>query len=259
MPSFEHDKLVERDRYDQRARAFLAINDPPLGADGAASQPLAVRAPYLVFEKYIQRSVRPETAALDVCCGTGLYSLIAAGAGAEVTASDIAEHNLMVARRRAERIGIHLHTVATDAEHLPFPDGSFDVITCAGSLSYLNLDAFLAEVERLLRPNGWFVCVDSLNHNPIYRFNRYLQYLRGRRTKATLVRMPTMSTLTVLRSRFEACETSFHGVASFLSPALSPLFGEARTARILDQFDSRATLLHRWAFKFVLRGRRKES
>jgi ubiquinone/menaquinone biosynthesis C-methylase UbiE len=150
-----------------------------------------------------------------------------------------------------------LQTVTADAEQMPFPDGSFNVITCAGSLSYVNLERFLHEIQRLLRPNGWFVCVDSLNHNPIYRLNRYLRYLRGSRTRATLLRMPTLGTIARLRAQFAATETSFHGYASFLAPLLRPLLGETRTAGVLDRFDDCWPGLQRWAFKFVLRGRRR--
>jgi SAM-dependent methyltransferase len=258
MLSFEQQKLIERDRYDQRARALLDHQDVALGPDGAASQPLTIRAPYLVYEDYIRRSVTPGAQSLDVCCGTGLYSLIAAGAGATATASDIAEHNLALARRRAERAGLPLHTVSADAEQLPFRDQSFDIVTCAGSLSYVEPTRFLAEVRRILRPGGWFVCIDSLNHNPVYRLNRYVQYLRGRRTKATLLRMPTLDTVRVLNQQFGAAETSFHGAGSFLAPVIKPLLGEDRTAGALDRFDRRWPELHRWAFKFVFRGRRPE-
>lgn len=250
------DRVTERDRYDRRARSQLQESEPQLGPDGAASQPLALRRPYSVYEDFIGRSVNAGAEALDVCCGTGLYSLVAARAGAKVTASDIAPGNLALAAYRARRAGIVLQTVEADAEHLPFPDASFDLVTCAGSLSYLDLTAFLTEVRRLLRPGGWFVCVDSLNHNPFYRVNRYLQYRRGKRTRSTIERMPTLATVEEIGRRFDVAETSFHGIGSFLAPVLRPVVGETITARWLDGFDARAPDLRRWAFKAVLRARR---
>jgi 2-polyprenyl-3-methyl-5-hydroxy-6-metoxy-1,4-benzoquinol methylase len=88
MHALEHDKLAERDRYDRRARLLLADGDLlSLGPEGAASQPLPLRRPYTVFEQYIRCSVRPGDAALDICCGTGLFSLVAARAGAQATAT----------------------------------------------------------------------------------------------------------------------------------------------------------------------------
>jgi ubiquinone/menaquinone biosynthesis C-methylase UbiE len=37
----------------------------------------------------------------------------------------------------------------------PYPDGSFDVVTCVVSIDYLNQpDKIFAEIGRVLRPNG---------------------------------------------------------------------------------------------------------
>ena len=64
-------------------------------------------------------------------------------------------------------------------EDLPFSNNSFDVVASAGSLSYGSKKIVDKEILRILRPNGIFICVDSLNNNPIYRFNRFQNYLRG--------------------------------------------------------------------------------
>lgn len=48
-----------------------------------------------------------------------------------------------------------------DAEHLPFPDASFDIIVnIESSHCYSNMPAFAAEVARVLRPGGWFTFAD---------------------------------------------------------------------------------------------------
>ena len=50
-----------------------------------------------------------------------------------------------------------------DAEHLPFDDESFDVVTnLESSHTYPDLRAFLGEVRRVLRPGGWFLHTDLL-------------------------------------------------------------------------------------------------
>lgn len=257
MDGFHQDKLAERDRYNARAQTRLSGSaSSTLGPDGAESQPLGIRTPYTVFEQEILRLAKPEGRALDVCCGTGLYSLIAAKAGSSVVATDIAERNLDLARLRAERAGIRLETACADAEALPFPNNSFNLATCAGSLSYVDFRRFVAEIRRVLKPGGAFVCVDSLNHNPVYRINRYIQYRRGRRTKATLLRMPTMSTITHLMDEFDDGRASFHGVAVFALPMLRRLFGELRAARCVDRFDALLPRARSWAFKFVFAGHR---
>lgn len=256
MSNNAHDKLIERERYDRRAGLLLA-SDPvaALGPDGAAGELTELRTPYLVFEAHIARLVRPGAQVLDVCCGTGLHSLAAARAGAVVTVSDIAPQNIELARLRAARAGLQITGRAADAEALPWPEASFDLVTCAGSLSYVDLDKFLAELRRVLRPGGAFVFVDSLNHNPFYRFNRYVNYLRGRRSRATLDRMPTLATLERIRRDFPDLQASYHGVFTFLAPGLR-LFGAARAAAWLDAGDTALPFLHRYAFKVVGVGRR---
>ena len=47
------------------------------------------------------------------------------------------------------------------------------------ALSYGDNDLVLKNVYQKLKPGGYFVCVDSLDNNIIYRINRYLHYLRG--------------------------------------------------------------------------------
>ena len=48
-----------------------------------------------------------------------------------------------------------------DAEALPFPDASFDVVlNVESSHGYGSLERFFAEVRRVLRPGGWFLYTD---------------------------------------------------------------------------------------------------
>src|SRR5918997_5008871 len=68
---------------------------------------------------------------LDVAAGTGNASLPAAERGAHVTASDLTPELLQAGARRAEAAGLELDWVTADAEHLPFVDGSFDIVMSA--------------------------------------------------------------------------------------------------------------------------------
>ena len=87
-------------------------------------------------------------------------------------------------------------------EILPFDNETFDIIACAGGLSYGNNKLVLNEIHRVLKQNGTFICIDSLNENPIYKLNRYVHYLRGNRTKSTLKRMPDRKLLEDYKSKF---------------------------------------------------------
>ena len=105
--------------------------------------------------------------ALDVGCGRGgTVALIAERLGAEATGVDLSPEAIAFCRR------IHRHESAHfevgDAEHLPFDDGSFNVVTnIESSHTYPNLRTFLAEVRRVLVPGGWFLYTDLL---PVQRW-----------------------------------------------------------------------------------------
>jgi SAM-dependent methyltransferase len=250
MPS---DKEIERQRYDERARIALHGETEDLfQTEGARSIPLPLRTPYLVYEKHIEHQVRPGSRVLDLCGGTGLHALTAARSGGDVTIVDIAPHNLALAERRATQAGLRVKTAVADGDSLPFADASFDVVICAGSLSYLDHDRLLLQLGRIMSPGGAFIFVDSFNHGPIYRLNRYIGYLRGRRSRSTLQRMPNDRLIARLRGIFPDLAVSYHGVLSFLGPLLAPLTGALATARLLDRFDTLSPpWLKKLSFKIV--------
>lgn len=252
----DRDRARELERYNDRATESLRSGDNnAIAPEGAESVAYEIRAPYLTFEQFIRDTVRQGDRVLDVCCGSGTFSLIAARLGAHVTVSDIAPANVELATVRGMRAGISLEARVADAECLPFPEGSFDIVICAGSLSYVDLNKFLSEISRVLVPGGCFIAVDSLNHNPAYVVNRYIHFLRGRRTRSTLKRMPKLRTIAEIRERFPDLQCQFFGTIAFMSPLLR-ILGRKRARKVIDRFDQLAPGLNRFAFKFVLRGRR---
>jgi len=62
---------------------------------------------------------------------------------------------------RRDRPGPGLRFVRGDAQAMPFPDASFDVVVnVESSHCYGSVEAFVAEVHRVLRPGGTFVWAD---------------------------------------------------------------------------------------------------
>jgi SAM-dependent methyltransferase len=98
----------------------------------------------------------PVRRALDVGAGAGLSTAALAPHASAVVGlepnGDMLVHRRMVAPRAA-------FTVAR-AEAPPFASGAFDLITAAGALNYVDLDAFLPEASRLLAPGGHLVVYD---------------------------------------------------------------------------------------------------
>jgi SAM-dependent methyltransferase len=92
---------------------------------------------------------------LDVAAGTGNAALPAAARGARVTASDLTPELLEAGRRRAEADGLDLEWTEADAEHLPFEDGSFDVVMSSIGVMFAPHHQVAAdELVRVTRPGG---------------------------------------------------------------------------------------------------------
>ncbi|MEU6982307.1 bifunctional class I SAM-dependent methyltransferase/N-acetyltransferase [Streptomyces sp. NPDC046324] len=100
---------------------------------------------------------------LDLGCGPGRSALLlAAEAGAEVTAVDLHEPFLEELRQAAEARGLgdRVRTLDADMGELPFSDGSFDLVWAESSAYVLGFDTALRSWRRLLSPGGTLVLTD---------------------------------------------------------------------------------------------------
>lgn len=97
---------------------------------------------------------------VDVGCGTGNVAIQAAQAGARVTGVDLTPEMLARAGAGARAAGVELTLVEGDAEALPLPDRSADVVVSAFGCMFAPRHAMAAaEILRVLRPGGRFgVC-----------------------------------------------------------------------------------------------------
>jgi demethylmenaquinone methyltransferase / 2-methoxy-6-polyprenyl-1,4-benzoquinol methylase len=85
---------------------------------------------------------------LDLACGTGDFSRLAARRAYRVVGADLSA-GMLAANHQDTPV------VESDAAQLPFPDGTFDGIVCGYALrNFTDLAATLAESARVLRPGG---------------------------------------------------------------------------------------------------------
>jgi ubiquinone/menaquinone biosynthesis C-methylase UbiE len=101
---------------------------------------------------------------LDIGCGTGRFAarLMARRPGTRVVGLDLSRSMLCQAKARLASTGVNAHLVQGDSETIPFPDNSFDAITCAHSFHhYPHQQRVLEEMHRVLRPGGQLLIVDG--------------------------------------------------------------------------------------------------
>ncbi len=96
---------------------------------------------------------------LEVGCGKGVTALhIAEKYGCSVTATDPSQDMIAEARIRAKAHGLQdrLHFIRTDADPLPFPDESYDIIIAECVTTLLNTEKTFREIFRVLKKGGKF-------------------------------------------------------------------------------------------------------
>ncbi len=92
---------------------------------------------------------------LDIACGTGNAALRAAQAGGRTTGLDLTPELFEAGRALAADAGVEIDWVEGDAEELPFPDGSFDVVLSTFGVMFAPRHRLAAgEAARVLRPGG---------------------------------------------------------------------------------------------------------
>jgi len=247
------DKIIEKERYDDRALSIIKNDMLESSVVGSKLIPLPLRSPYLFYEEKIKELIKPTFNVLEIGSGAGLHTYSLIKTCASVMATDISPNSLQVLERRLLNVEgrDRLKTMVVDMELLPFENGSFDVVASAGSLSYGDAKKVDCEIIRVLKPNGLFICVDSLNHNPIYKFNRYIRFLQDARSKMTLLNMPTIQRINSLTKKYKYLDVKYFGCISFMMPILSKLLGDNSAADFSNYVD-KITKVKKSAFKFVL-------
>jgi 2-polyprenyl-6-hydroxyphenyl methylase/3-demethylubiquinone-9 3-methyltransferase len=95
---------------------------------------------------------------VDLGCGGGLLAEPLAKLGAQVTAIDPAEENILAARRHAEAGGLEIDYRPVTVEALAEAGEQFDAVLAMEVLEHVaDVDSFLAAGAALARPGGLFV------------------------------------------------------------------------------------------------------
>jgi len=100
---------------------------------------------------------------LDVGCGTGVISLLFAEMGHQVAGVDLSEAMMVKAREKGHAQNLPIELMTGDAEHLPFNDGSFDVVVNRHLVWTLpHPETALKEWHRVLKTGGTVLIIEGI-------------------------------------------------------------------------------------------------
>ncbi|MGB1251708.1 MAG: class I SAM-dependent methyltransferase [Candidatus Promineifilaceae bacterium] len=120
-----------------------------------------------VYANLVRQHLQPTSRLLDIGCGRGglveqLGHPIAQIVGIDPDPISLQEHRLGIPR-------------AVTLGKLPFPDNCFDIAFASWVLEHWQYpERELAEIGRVLRPNGRFIFITPNKHHPLIRINQLL-------------------------------------------------------------------------------------
>jgi len=127
---------------------------------------------------------------LDIATGTGDFAIMLAGIKPKkIVGLDISPGMLEIGKKKVKEKGLDnlIEMILGDSENLPFADNSFDVVTVGfGVRNFENLDKGLSEINRVLRPGGILVVLetsqpDKAPFKQLYKFHsKYIIPLLGK-------------------------------------------------------------------------------
>ena len=243
---------IEREHFNRQARRWQ--EDLSRLTDRTYLNPV-LRIPYVFGEEILRHNCQNKKV-LDYGCGMGSYSIFLAKHGGEVVGIDISDVSIEIAKERAIREGVAKQTsfLVMNCEALEFDDDSFDIVFNSGTLSYLDLPKALWEIARVLKPDGIFLGIDTLGHNPLLNLRRKIKRRQNLRSQWAVDHILRMSDLEMTGSYFGKAEFKFFNLVTVAAMPFSRLPGFNFVLSRLEAVDAvllKLPLLKKWAFKVM--------
>jgi ubiquinone/menaquinone biosynthesis C-methylase UbiE len=127
--------------------------------------------PPVFADRFYEFSSSRGKTVLDVGCGNGWVLSHFARHGAVTVGVDITEAGVELCRTRFKNQKLKGDFVVGNAEALPFPDNSFDVVSCMGVVHHTsNPQKAVSELFRVLKPGGRLLFMIYHRNSVLYRF-----------------------------------------------------------------------------------------
>ena len=238
-----NDKKIEIYRYDKEAKKIIE------NIKYYKKMPKYLSVPYKYYFKLFKK-FKKKSKLLEIGAGISTNTFRLIKMKFDVCATDLSPLSVEAMKKKYSKYKNFSSKVA-DMVKLPFKNESFEVVCLAGCLSYGDNNKVMNEIYRVLKFGGWLVLVDSLNNNPIYRFNRYINYIKGNRSESTLKRMPNVNLIEKYIKKFGYGKVKFFGSITWVFPLLKIVLSEKLITKFSNWVDQ-TIKVKKSAFKFVL-------
>jgi len=141
-----------------------------------------------------------------------------------------------------------------DCEKMGFPDNYFDIIFDGGTFSSIDLDKAYLELERILKPQGFLLGIETFGHNPFTNLKRKINKLIGKRTGWAAEHIFKTKDLEEAKKYFNKIEVHYFHLISWLVFPFLNLPGGKAFLKLLEFIDGvllKIPFLRKYAFKVV--------
>jgi SAM-dependent methyltransferase len=176
---------------------------------------------------------------LDLACGAGVVASFMAGHARQVTGIDLTPAVLQKAVALAKKAGrANARFLLGDVASLPFPDASFDLVTCTAAFHHFDRpEPALAEVARVLRSGGKFCAIDVTTSEVSGQRERHQQMERLRDSSHTTNLTPSVWRQLAQKAGLEVTRTdvvpSHRDLEGWLT--IGPEENKARVRELFEQ------------------------
>lgn len=128
--------------------------------------------------RMLTEHLRPDMKVLELGCGTGYFTRELAKTGAKVTAIDISADLLEAACSNCRAANVEFEV--QNAYALDYSANSFDSVVGSSVLHHLELSRAIAEIYRVLRPNGSMFFTEPNMLNPQIALQKNIPAIKKR-------------------------------------------------------------------------------
>lgn len=244
----ESRKQKEIEHYDMMAGKLLKRRKAEKG-DFEGFNPLLL-ASFRFVHNFLRDKCENKNV-LDYGCGNGIHSFWLEKLGAKIKAIDLSDNSLEFAR---EKVKNNVEFTKMDCENMSFPDNHFDIIFNSGTFSSLDLNKALSELNRVLKPEGFVIGIETFGHNPLTNFKRKINRITKKRTAWAASHITREGDLKMIKRYFNELEIHyFHLVSWLVFPFLNLPFGKTllKLFEFIDRILLKVPFLRKYAFKIV--------